>query len=76
MSEAEAQSRQRRMEKLCREMGQATLDALGDDRVVEVVVNPDGQVWVERAGEPMTPIDGEVMGEPSAGPFWRSWPPS
>jgi len=46
----------RRIEKIRRELGPMILDLLGDPTVIEIMVNADHQLWVERLGEPMTPI--------------------
>lgn len=42
-------------------LGPVIMDALADPNVVEIFVNPDGRLWVERLGEPM-----KVVGEMSA----------
>jgi P-type conjugative transfer ATPase TrbB len=39
--------------KLTRELGDAIIAHLGDDKVIEIMLNPDGTLWVERLGEPM-----------------------
>lgn len=39
--------------KLERDLGAGLLAALNDTSTVELLVNPDGRVWVERLGEPM-----------------------
>ncbi|WCB46528.1 P-type conjugative transfer ATPase TrbB [Nitratidesulfovibrio vulgaris] len=36
-------------------LGPAIAEALTDPAVVEIALNPDGTLWIERAGEPMTP---------------------
>lgn len=41
-------------DKLSRECGPVVVTALGDPKVVEVMLNPDGQIWVDRAGEGMS----------------------
>ncbi|HVZ42782.1 MAG TPA: ATPase, T2SS/T4P/T4SS family [Ramlibacter sp.] len=41
-------------DKLSRECGPAVVSALGDPKVVEIMLNPDGQIWVDRAGEGMS----------------------
>jgi type IV secretion system protein TrbB len=41
------EQQQRLYAKLCRELGAATLAALGDPDVTEVMCNPDGALWVE-----------------------------
>ncbi|HHO82056.1 MAG TPA: P-type conjugative transfer ATPase TrbB [Halothiobacillus sp.] len=40
-------------EKLSRELGPEILALLRDDTVIEIMLNPDGSLWVERLGEPM-----------------------
>jgi type IV secretion system protein TrbB len=40
-------------EKLRRELGSAVLDALADPRVIEVMLNPDGRLWVDELGAGM-----------------------
>jgi type IV secretion system protein VirB11 len=40
-------------EKLLRELGPNIREALADPLVIEVVLNPDGKLWVERLGEEM-----------------------
>jgi type IV secretion system protein TrbB len=37
-------------EKLRRELGPAVLDALADPRVIEVMLNPDGRLWIDELG--------------------------
>jgi P-type conjugative transfer ATPase TrbB len=41
----------RRLQALRQAMGPVLAAALADPRVVEVMVNPDGRIWVERVGE-------------------------
>jgi P-type conjugative transfer ATPase TrbB len=48
-------------EKLARELGEVVCGALSDPLTVEVMLNPDGQLWVERLGKPM-----ERVGEMNA----------
>lgn len=55
------EKRSRLIRKLRGELGPVVTDALEDPRVVEVVLNPDGRLWVERLGERM-----QVAGEMSA----------
>lgn len=43
-------------EKLTRELGTLVCSLLADPRVVEVMLNPDGKLWVERLGEPMQEV--------------------
>ena len=51
MESTEKQARVR--EKLLRELGPNIREALADPRVIEVVLNPDGKLWVEKLGEEM-----------------------
>ena len=51
MESTEKQERVR--EKLLRELGPNIREALADPLVIEVVLNPDGKLWVERLGEEM-----------------------
>lgn len=49
-----AHERARRLdEKLRRELGPLACGLLAEDDVVEVMLNPDGRLWVERLGQPM-----------------------
>lgn len=43
----------RTREKLRRDLGPIISAALEDERTIEVMLNPDGQLWQERLGEPM-----------------------
>ena len=45
--------RARALEQLTIDVGTAIMDALRDPKVVEVMLNQDGQVWVDRLGEGM-----------------------
>jgi len=40
-------------ERLCRELGPAVLAALDDPDVIEIILNPDGRLWVESHGHGM-----------------------
>ena len=42
--------RERLIVKLKRELGTTILDALADDAVIEIMLNPDGKLWVEKFG--------------------------
>jgi len=44
---------QRIKEKIRREAGPIVLQAIEDDSVIEILLNPDGSVWIERLGEEM-----------------------
>lgn len=48
-----AHTASRALEKLRRELGPVILKTLAEDDVVEIALNPDGQVWVERLGSQM-----------------------
>lgn len=43
-------------EKLRRELGGTIIDLLDDPRVIEIMLNGDGSLWVERLGQPMARI--------------------
>ncbi len=43
-------------EKLRRELGPSICNLLEDPSVFEVMLNPDGRLWVEKMGEPMRPV--------------------
>lgn len=43
-------------EKLRRELGPTILSLLGEPDVVEIMLNPDGQLWVERLGQSMASV--------------------
>jgi type IV secretion system protein VirB11 len=45
------EQQRRQAEKLRRELGPVVLQALHDPRVVEVLLNPDGKLWVDVLGE-------------------------
>ncbi len=40
----------RLQEKLRRELGAPVLDALADPSVIEVMLNPDGRLWIDELG--------------------------
>lgn len=48
--------RDRARKKLERDMGPELLAALNDPRTVEIMLNADGRLWLERLGEPMACI--------------------
>lgn len=43
-------------EKIRRELGQQICELLKDSTVIEIMLNPDGTLWVERLGAPMEKI--------------------
>jgi P-type conjugative transfer ATPase TrbB len=51
MTLASAEAGDRKAQALRQAMGPVLSAALADPRVVEVMVNPDGRIWIERAGE-------------------------
>lgn len=42
------------MEALRRNLGEVCMRALEDKRVIEVMLNPDGKIWIDRLGEGMS----------------------
>lgn len=54
------ESRQRVLDKLKKELGATVRGALEDPEVVDVILNPDGKLWVNRLGKGKT-FTGEVM---------------
>jgi P-type conjugative transfer ATPase TrbB len=62
MEQLTAESRRRISAKLQDELGEVICTTLMEPDVVEVMVNPDGSLWVERLGKGMTQIeeDGQV----------------
>ena len=58
---------QRRLqEKLRREMGPTVCGYLADPKVIEIMLNPDGQLWVERLGAGMEHVGGMSSGQAEA----------
>ncbi|MGC9217384.1 P-type conjugative transfer ATPase TrbB [Acidithiobacillus sp.] len=51
-----SEMRRRQIAKLRRELGPTILEALDDPLVVEVMLNPDGKLWVDKVGQEMTCI--------------------
>ncbi len=47
---------QRLLSKIQSEFGKEVIDALFDDSVIEIMLNSDGTLWIERIGEPMQEI--------------------
>lgn len=56
----------RQRDKLSRELGPLVLNALADELTIEVMLNPDSRLWVERLGEPMKCI-GTMSASSAAG---------
>ena len=44
----------RNLDKLLREMGETVRKAMDDPQVIEIILNPDGKVWVDKIGIGMT----------------------
>jgi type IV secretion system protein TrbB len=49
-------------EKLRRELGSAVLDALADPRIIEVMLNPDGRLWIDELGVGMRDTGTRIPG--------------
>lgn len=47
---------QRLVNKIQTEFGKEVIEALFDDSVIEIMLNSDGTLWIERIGEPMQEI--------------------
>jgi len=58
MNTRENDARQRQIEALKRSFGPAIMPLFADKRVIEIMLNPDGRLWAERAGHGM-----EYLGE-------------
>ena len=50
---AASERSERLQRKLIRELGATVMEALSDAEVVEICLNPDGALWLERLGAPM-----------------------
>ena len=50
----------RLQEKLRRELGAGVLDALADPRVIEVMLNPDGHLWIDELGVGMRDTGAQI----------------
>src|SRR5438309_10766598 len=64
MRTAHPEQQQRLYAKLCRELGAATLAALGDPDVTEVMCKPDGALWVESHATGMRGLGDRLTGRP------------
>ena len=51
-----AERESRVAEKIRRELGPHVMRLLGERDVIEIMLNPDGRLWVERLGEGMSPF--------------------
>lgn len=68
MNTPHGEQRSRLHQKLKRELGDTVVGALADPDVIEVMLNPDGRLWiethsrgVEQIGRTMTPLDAESL---------------
>jgi type IV secretion system protein VirB11 len=50
------EQKRRYQDKLRRELGPLIGTCLADPHVIEIMLNPDGRLWVERAGRAMAPL--------------------
>jgi type IV secretion system protein VirB11 len=60
MSEPGSESVQRILEKLKKELGPTVRKGLEDPAVVDIILNPDGKIWIGKIGKPMEDT-GETM---------------
>ena len=49
-------ARQTLMSSIAGNLGDAVINALNDPEVIEIMLNPDGRLWIEKFGQPMTMI--------------------
>lgn len=56
MQQSHAEGHQRLLEKIEREAGAEFIQAIRDPLVIEVMLNPDGRLWQDKAGEGMSEI--------------------
>ena len=54
LTAAKREMRLRYQEKLTRELGAVVKSALADPDIIEIMLNPDGRLWIERPGAPMS----------------------
>ena len=52
----QSEEQSRRIEKIQRELGSLIRGLLHEPTVVEIILNADGALWVERLGQPLTPV--------------------
>lgn len=57
---AENEKKQRLIEKLKRELGKTILNALKNDDVIEIILNPDGKVWMDTLSKGMFETDEKI----------------
>lgn len=51
--EKERKLRDELLDSIARNLGSQVIDALNDPEVIEIMLNPDGRLWVEKFSEPM-----------------------
>jgi len=57
MSEIMNDTKSRLLNKIRIELGKHITDALEDDTVIEIMLNPDGSLWIDRLGKGMSMIE-------------------
>jgi type IV secretion system protein VirB11 len=62
-SDAQTVREERLRRKLHRELGPVVLEALADEKTIEVMVNPDGRVWWDRLGDGQSLLPDEFSAE-------------
>jgi P-type conjugative transfer ATPase TrbB len=62
-SQAHTVRQERLRQKLHRELGLVVLEALADEKTIEVMVNPDGRVWWDRLGDGQSLLPDEFSAE-------------
>ena len=62
-SDAQNVREERLRGKLHRELGPVVLEALADEKTIEVMVNPDGRVWWDRLGDGLSLLPDEFSAE-------------
>ena len=62
-SHAHSVREERLRSKLHRELGPVVLEALADEKTIEVMVNPDGRVWWDRLGDGQSLLPDEFSAE-------------
>lgn len=50
-------SQKRLHSKIMNDFGQEVMEALDDDKVIEIMLNSDGSLWIEKLGEPMKKLN-------------------
>jgi type IV secretion system protein VirB11 len=50
------QARETLMQSIALNLGESVIEALNDPEVIEITLNPDGRLWVEKFGQPMIAV--------------------